>query len=200
MLNCALCSIHGCNKEGKDTPKGCPSNDSIMTEIKEMYKDEENFTIAKQSAIVVSEGYGVMTRLEETMSFAKKCGYKNIGLAFCIGLAEESKMISKILTYNGFTVNSIICKNGKISKEFVDIKDSKVSMCNPIGQALLLNKAKTDFNIVVGLCVGHDTLFIKYSDAPLTVFAVKDRVLHHNPLEAVYQAEEKFKDKLFPEK
>jgi len=23
---------------------------------------------------------------------------------------------------------------------------------------------KTDFNIIVGLCVGHDSLFIKYSE------------------------------------
>ena len=34
-----------------------------------------------------------------------------------------------------------------------------VNMCNPILQAKLLNKAKTDLNVVVGLCVGHDSLF-----------------------------------------
>ena len=73
-------------------------------------------------------------------------------------------------------------------------------MCNPIGQAMFLNEAKTDFNIILGLCVGHDSLFIKYSEAPVTVFAVKDRVLGHNPLAAIYQAESYYKDKLFPEK
>jgi len=59
-------------------------------------------------------------------------------------------------------------------------------MCNPIGQALVLNEAKTEFNILMGLCVGHDSLFLKNSDAPVTVFAVKDRVLGHNPLAAIY--------------
>jgi uncharacterized metal-binding protein len=68
-----------------------------------------------------------------------------------------------------------------------------------IGQAVFLNENKTDLNIVLGLCVRHDSLFIKYSVAPITVFAVKDRVLCHNPLAAVYQADAYYKDKLFPE-
>ena len=59
-------------------------------------------------------------------------------------------------------------------------------ICNPIAQSKLLNKEKTDLNIVIGLCVGHDTLFFKYSQAPVTVLAVKDRVLAHNPLGAIY--------------
>lgn len=170
-----------------------------MKKIKEVYKDEENFKIAKASALVVSEGYGEKTRLEETIDFAKRCQYKNIGIAFCVGLSSEAKILSKVLSYNGFTVNSVICKNGGISKDFIDI-DSNVPMCNPIGQANFLNEAKTDLNIILGLCVGHDSLFIKYSKAPITVFAVKDRVLAHNPLGAIYQADSYYKDKLFPKK
>ena len=59
-------------------------------------------------------------------------------------------------------------------------------MCNPIMQANLLNDAETDFNILVGLCVGHDSLFFKYSDAMTTVLVAKDRVLGHNPAAALY--------------
>ncbi|WP_459482241.1 DUF1847 domain-containing protein [Clostridium saccharoperbutylacetonicum] len=200
MHNCALCSIHACNKGDLDkAPKNCPSLDENIEDMKEIYKEEENYRIAKASALVVSQGYCEKTRLEEIMDFANRCEYKNIGIAFCIGLANEAKMLSKILKHNGFTINSVICKNGSISKEFIDIK-SNVSMCNPIGQAELLNKAKTDLNILLGLCVGHDSLFIKYSVAPITIFAVKDRVLAHNPLGAIYQAESYYKDKLFPEK
>lgn len=200
MYNCALCSIHACNKKELDkAPKNCPSLDEKMKKIKEVYKDEENFKIAKVSALVVSEGYGEKTRLEETINFAKRCQYKNIGIAFCVGLSNEAKILSKALSYNGFTVNSVICKNGGISKDFIDI-DSNVPMCNPIGQANFLNEAKTDLNIILGLCVGHDSLFIKYSEAPITVFAVKDRVLAHNPLGAIYQADSYYKDKLFPKK
>ncbi len=59
-------------------------------------------------------------------------------------------------------------------------------MCNPIGQALVLNKEKTDLNIILGLCIGHDILFTQHSAAPVTTLAVKDRVLAHNPLGALY--------------
>jgi uncharacterized metal-binding protein len=50
----------------------------------------------------------------------------------------------------------------------------------------ILNDEKTDFNILVGLCVGHDSLFFKYSDAFTTVLVAKDRVLGHNPAGALY--------------
>jgi uncharacterized metal-binding protein len=200
MYNCALCSIHACNKREFDkAPKNCPSLDEKIEAINEIYKEKENLKIAKASALVVSEGYCEETRIEEIMDFANRCEFENLGIAFCIGLSNEAKILSKVLKHNGFTVNSVICKNGGISKDFIDIK-SNVPMCNPIGQAELLNEAKTDLNILLGLCVGHDSLFIKYSEAPITVFAVKDRVLAHNPLGAIYQAESYYKDKLFPQK
>lgn len=59
-------------------------------------------------------------------------------------------------------------------------------MCNPIGQAEILNEIGTDLNIIVGLCIGHDILFQKYSKAPTTTFIVKDRVLSHNTAGAIY--------------
>jgi len=180
-------------------PKNCPSIDVKMEEIKEIYKEHVNFKISKAAALVVSEGYCEKTRLEEIMDFANKCEFENIGIAFCIGLANEAKVLSKVLKHNGFTVNSVICKNGGLSKDFLDIK-SNVPMCNPIGQAKFLNETKTDLNILLGLCVGHDSLFIKYSEAPITVFAVKDRVLAHNPLAVIYQADSYYKDKLFSNK
>ena len=60
------------------------------------------------------------------------------------------------------------------------------TMCNPILQARVLNREKTDLNIAIGLCVGHDALFSKYSDAPVTTLIAKDRVLGHNPVAALY--------------
>jgi uncharacterized metal-binding protein len=57
----------------------------------------------------------------------------------------------------------------------------------------------TDLNVLMGLCVGHDSLFFRHSAAPVTVLAVKDRVLGHNPLAAVYQADGYYHDRLFPD-
>lgn len=70
-------------------------------------------------------------------------------------------------------------------------------ICNPIAQAMLLNKEKTDLNIIFGLCVGHDTLFIMHSEAPVTCLAVKDRVLAHNPMGAIYTSYHYYRRKLY---
>ena len=71
-------------------------------------------------------------------------------------------------------------------------------MCNPLGQARALDQAGTELNLLLGLCVGHDSLFMKHSVAPVTVLAAKDRVLGHNPLAAIYLADGYYCDKLFP--
>jgi uncharacterized metal-binding protein len=62
-------------------------------------------------------------------------------------------------------------------------------MCNPILQAELMNRAKVDFNVMLGLCAGHDSLALKHVEAPVTVLGVKDRLLGNNPLAAVYMYE-----------
>lgn len=197
-MNCAMCGIKACKNGLVDAPKNCPSLDENIDTIKKLYKTKENYNIAKISTkISTQQG---KTRIEETMDFAKQCGYKKIGLAFCGALADEAKIIDKVFTYNGFETESIMCKVGGISREAVDLEHSSVPMCNPITQAEFLNKAKTDFNVIIGLCVGHDSLFIKYSNAPVTVLAVKDKVLAHNPLGAVYMADKYYKNKLFPPK
>lgn len=59
-------------------------------------------------------------------------------------------------------------------------------MCNPITQAEILNDAGTEFNVLVGLCVGHDALFLKHAKALNTVLVVKDRMLGHNSVAALY--------------
>ena len=60
-------------------------------------------------------------------------------------------------------------------------------------QAEILNHYGTDFNVVMGLCVGHDSLFYKYSCALVTTLVTKDRVLAHNPVGALYQAKAYYK-------
>lgn len=136
------------------------------------------------------------TRMVEICEFAEKMGYKRLGLAFCLGLVKEAAVVEEILKKNGFEVISVLCKAGRTPKELLGLGDEhrifqgkQESMCNPIYQARLFNHEKTDFNILLGLCVGHDSLFFKFADAPTTVLAVKDRVTGHNPLAAIYLSE-----------
>lgn len=194
---CAYCQKHSCHKREMDNaPTNCPTQNNDQKQILKLYKEEENYNIANASAEITMNRYGDKTRIVEIIDFAKKMNYKKIGLAFCVGLANEANITTRILEKHGFEVESIICKVGSIDREEIGIKNCNVPMCNPIAQAKFLNEKKTDFNVVLGLCVGHDTLFFKYSEAPVTVFAVKDRVLAHNPLGAIYQSESYYKNKL----
>ena len=130
-------------------------------------------------------------------------GYRRIGLAFCRGLRKEAKIVDDILRRNGFEVVSVICKVGGVDKERVGLtQQQKVHpgsfepMCNPIAQAMLMNEQKTQFNIALGLCVGHDSMFFKYAEALTTTLIAKDRALAHNPVGALYCSEGYFKSKL----
>ena len=131
--------------------------------------------------------------------------YQRLGLAFCLGLVKEATVVNEILEAHGFDVVSVLCKAGRVSKDKIGLtEDEKIyqgmdePMCNPIYQAKLFNHENTDFNILLGLCVGHDSLFFKYAQSLTTVLAVKDRVTGHNPLAAVYLAESYYQKVRFP--
>ncbi len=133
-------------------------------------------------------------RVEELIQFSHKCGYKKLGIAFCSGLAHEARILTDVLENKGFEVVSVRCKVGATPKERIGIKEEEKirgpgwleTMCSPIVQAEILNQVKVDLAIMLGLCIGHDTLFIQYCRVPMTVLAVKDRVFGHNPLAALY--------------
>ena len=133
-------------------------------------------------------------RIEELIQFAHKCNYKKLGIAFCAGLANEARILTDVLEKKGFEVASVRCKVGATPKERIGIKEEEKirgpgwleTMCSPIVQAEVLNEAKVDLAIMLGLCIGHDTLFIRYCRVPMTVIAVKDRVFGHNPLAGLY--------------
>ena len=136
----------------------------------------------------------VKPRMVEAIEFCHRMGYQRVGLAFCGGLHREANALSKVLEAFGFEVVSVMCKVGGKDKTCLGLAiDEKInptavheSMCNPIGQAVILNNEKTEFNLMLGLCIGHDSLFLKHSDALCTVIAVKDRVTGHNPLAVLY--------------
>jgi len=142
----------------------------------------------------------VRTRLEETAGFASRLGVRKLGLAFCVGLAREAAACAEYFESRGFGVASVCCKVGAVSKSEVGlpleqriIPGREERLCNPVLQAAVLNGCGTGLNILLGLCVGHDSVFFRESKAPCTVLACKDRVTGHNPLAAVYTLESYYK-------
>lgn len=210
LPKCALCAYKGNNKRCRSldgqAPPFCPTihEEAALGKANLCYQDPLIREFARQSSIQEAECYlnreqkpfvrnPGKSRLEEIIEFSRRMGYRRLGLAFCVGLQAEAKITAEILQKNNFEVISVICKVGAIDKGEIGVLDSEKvvigefeSMCNPIAQAEILNEAETEFNILLGLCVGHDSLFIKYAKAMTTVFAVKDRLLGHNPLAAIY--------------
>lgn len=203
-MSCIDCGVMNCDVGNKAYPKFCVSQGMDKQDIKEsidLYmNDEENIKIMKASAEIEHDYYLKATRVEETIRWAKKIGAKKIGIASCGGLLRESRILAKLLRENGFYVYGVGCKIGETPKTDIGI-DSRCeeigkNMCNPILQANMLNKEQTDINIVMGLCVGHDSLFYKYSEALTTTLVTKDRVLGHNPVAALYTADSYYSSKL----
>ena len=46
-------------------------------------------------------------RVQELIVFATKMGYKKLGMAFCVGLKEEAKVLTQILEKNDFEVENV---------------------------------------------------------------------------------------------
>jgi uncharacterized metal-binding protein len=178
---CAQCNSKEC-RDGKN----CFSQSDNH---RRLYQDRHIAELHRAASAVEAHHYGKETRLGEVILFGKQLQYRKVGLAFCIGLSEEARIIDEVLSKH-FKVVSVCCKACGIDKKDFDLpqilsEDQEV-MCNPAGQAKLLNEAETQLNVICGLCVGHDAIFTKVSKAPVTTLIAKDRVLAHNPAGAVY--------------
>ena len=130
--------------------------------------DSQVIECAEAAADVEQTGYREWPRVRELIEFCKRMNIEHIGIAFCVGLRQETQTLLEILESHGLSVDSVACTvNGG---------------CNPVGQALILNELGTELNVIMGLCMGHDILFQQFSEAPVTTLVVKDRVTCHNPV------------------
>lgn len=213
--NCTKCAVieKACRMENGKGPKWCPTKNENES-LEEAFKEYEGVDVKEFARLAsIQEGscyicrdakpfvmIPTKSRLEELIEFSRRMGYQRLGLAFCVGLTQEASILSEVLEKHGFEVIAVTCKVGCVPKERIGVEDQEKvkvgefeSMCNPITQAMILNKAKTDFNIMLGLCIGHDSLFLKYIKGLTTIFAVKDRVTGHNPMATLYTSRSYYK-------
>ncbi len=207
QFQCAKCDAKFCRTEGlvEDAlPLFCPmknARDTIReavrrydrSDLRELYLAA---TIGEKEAYERVRGVtmAVRPRIREIAEFAKRIKAKSIGVAFCVGLSDEAQRTVEILESHGLLIHSVCCKCGAVDKTKLGVpKEYKISDpekfeagCNPMVQAEVLNRAGTGFNVIVGLCVGHDMLFTMASKVPVTTLIAKDRVTGHNPLASLY--------------
>lgn len=210
---CAYCpgTVRACRQGESDArgPGYCPSKVDAegLDEGRHLYDDPLNLQVAQVSARVEAEGYCKWTRVEEICKFARGMGFTRVGIACCISFVDQARVFSAILESHGLEVASAACKTGGVPKEDIGLEDAEKirpgnfeAMCNPITQAELLNRAGCQLNVIMGLCVGHDSLFIKHSEGLVTTLVVKDRVLAHNPIGALHLADTYFSRVWGPDK
>ncbi|MGD0081207.1 MAG: DUF1847 domain-containing protein [Methanoregula sp.] len=202
---CVKCTILRCGSPEKNrkVPASCPTEKypDLVRETIDKFMLPENQAInqgwlALMNKVVDPEKPREKfswTRVDEIIEYAKIRGMKRIGIATCYALMSESRSLSDILERNGFDVVSVSCLCGEVNPQDVGMPGD--IFCNPIMQAEVLNREKTELNIMVGLCLGHDILFLRHCKAETTPLVVKDRALGHNPVAALYLNQGFFRDR-----
>jgi uncharacterized metal-binding protein len=189
---CDACRKRSCQYDYPDgIPNWCMATSfaDVLESTRKEYSKSDTIDIYKAAGAVTTNGYGKWTRIQEAIEFAKELKLTKIGMASCGALFRELRMISELFTGAGFNVTSISCQVGKVSPEargVPEMQGQRSTTCNPIAQAEILNNAGTQLNFLLGLCMGHDVLFNRYSKAPVSTLIVKDRITGHNPIAALY--------------
>ena len=198
MYQCAGCGSAACC-EGEDGPfpESCPTRDLDRDAAIGAYSAGDG-ELARHAARVEARGYGRLTRVEEIMDFARRCGFSRLGVAHCIDLRREAAVVRRVFEANGFEAVSVACKAGALPKEALGLTNAEKvapgevdSMCKPIGQARLLADAETELNVLLGLCVGHDShvLLQALRGARAPCWRPRTGCCGHNPLAAIYGAD-----------
>ncbi len=180
-VDCASCDRYACRVGRVDaTPNDCPMRGPFPS-FESLYSDEDARTLLYQSARVEADGYGRWTRVREIAELAARMGYDRIGLAHCPDMRREARLARDFFEERGLRV--------RLPDRAVD--------CDPIGQAELMEREGTQLNVIAGMCVGHDALFVRHSAAPVTSLVVRDLRLAHNPVAALYAREGYLKAALY---
>lgn len=169
-VNCLYCTSKEC-MEGKK----CPYIKNVdLPECNSGQKEMLN------AAIDLSfEDERKLCRMSEVVYYCLEMNYRRIGIAYCTDLNEATEILVSVLK-RFFDVIPVCCMISGKNRE------NGNPACNPIAQARILNIMKTDFNIIVGLCLGADSIFTNESKAPVTTLFVKDKSLANNPIGALY--------------
>jgi uncharacterized metal-binding protein len=188
-----LCRKMGCWRgDDKGIPSYCQTN-HYLKEIKKAnkaYAAPEVVDIYTAACVVGKKNDGYRARIEEALDFAKEMKFSRVGFATCVAFVKELEVIRRLFEQAGIEVFSAGCQIGRSSATDRGLPHLEAypdnSTCNPIAQAEILNNAETQLNYIIGLCMGHDILFTRYSRAPVSTLIVKDRLLGNNPAAAVY--------------
>jgi uncharacterized metal-binding protein len=140
---------------------------------------DRNFLV--QAALIEGEGYCQWTRIREVGEFARRLEYRTLGVPHCPDMASVAHKVAGYLSSIGIE----------------PVLPLEAVQHDPMGQARQFNEISTDLNVLSGMCVGHEAIFIKESASPVVGLVARDARLAHNPAAAIYTARSYLKKELF---
>lgn len=208
VIMCHQCKRNEClSHYPNGMPEYCLANNflDVIERTKARYFEPEIARIHLTTAKILKRSSSQWPRVREAIEFARELGVKKVGVAVCVVLLREAREFARFLNRAGLEVVSVSCLVGGVEPKETGVPDEylygRMIACNPIAQAEIMNREGTELNYIYGLCTGHDTLFIKHSEAPVTCVVVKDMVTANNPSGALFSAyhREKLWDELAAE-
>lgn len=174
-------------------PKTCPTRTHAdLTRDVSGYLEpdrQELMRVADSTPFTSGPERRLRNRVEELVAYAHGRGYRSIGVAFCVTMLKEAQQLGRVLEAEGLAAHLACCRVGAVDYDEIGLPKAHperfAAICNPVGQARLLNLAKVDLVVQMGLCIGHDLVLQQECDAPVTTLVVKDRVLDHSPMRAL---------------
>ncbi len=180
-LHCAECPSFVCRGGNREAgPEHCPMQGEFPA-FRELYQDEATLRLAVGAALVEAEGYCRWTRLREVGEFSRSLGLVRLGIGHCPDMAPEAARVADYLA--GFGL-----------EPFLPASSADHA---PLAQARELADLRTDLNLLAGMCVGHEAMFVKASQAPVISLVARDARLRHNPVAALYTSRSYLKDDVF---
>lgn len=189
---CLSCKSAGSFKGLVDRmPKTCPTltHQDLTTDIFAYLSNPLQKIMQVSDETPFTPERVLRNRVEELIFYAHKMGYQRIGIAFCVSLIQEAQLLATLIMGEHLEAVPVCCRVGAVDYSEIGLPkahpDKFSSICNPIAQAKLLNAAKVDLVVQLGLCLGHDIILQTTCSAPVTTLVVKDRVLDHHTVQAL---------------
>jgi uncharacterized metal-binding protein len=186
---CTSCKL----KEGRSLTE-CKVQKMDSQKVLDIYYLPENHEIVQLAAKLVDGGRtGKLSHLDEILEFIRLMNYNTVALAYYYSMEIEASKLTQILrSVDNVKILYVSCTTGSMAQNGVNTDSCihKVS-CNPIAQAMQLNKYGAEFVLTMGLYLGHDIIFSKYIESDATNFVVKDRLNKNN---SIVELENKLKN------
>ena len=175
----------------QDAPEDCPTRTApqVLAEARRIYHDPDSQAHRLYQAFgrLIHTGGAKKSRVEHIVDFCRSLGVNTMGVASCLRYLKEAHFLRQLFMEQGWGAHVAICKFGGFKTPDVAVqKDTDWIVCNPLGQALLLNDLGCEVNVTLGLCMGHEMIFNHYSEGLVTNLVVKEKISQEHSLDTLH--------------